>query len=290
MTNSNMNCEALDAALPDFLEGTLDDSRRSSVERHLRECVRCMSLVRDIESIRKEAQALPDLVPARDLWEGIEARIAAPVIALAARPEQSKRFVPVWMGIAAAALVVSTAGVTYLLTARSLAPAAVASVAGNGARSSLTPVMATGPSVPDQQAAPIARGSEHGGRVGVAPTSGRALQAVLGSTSDASRRPAVTGAGFASQNTDLLAGNTQVIYAREISALQSIVRRRKAELDSSTVAIIERNLEIIDAAIEKSKAALEADPASLMLSDQLTRVLDKKVELLRTAALLAART
>jgi len=81
-----------------------------------------------------------------------------------------------------------------------------------------------------------------------------------------------------------------VIYAREISALQSIVRRRKTELDSSTVAIIERNLEIIDAAIERSKAALERDPASLMLSDQLTRVLDKKVELLRTAALLAART
>jgi len=180
MTNSNTSCEALDAALPDFLEGTLDDSRRSSVERHLRECVRCMSLVRDIESIRKEAQALPDLVPARDLWEGIEARIAAPVIALAARPEQSKRFVPAWMGIAAAALVVSTAGVTYLLTARSLAPASVAIVAGNGARSSLTPVMATGPSAPDQQAAPIARGSEQGGRVGVAPTSGGALRVVGG--------------------------------------------------------------------------------------------------------------
>jgi len=29
MTSSNMNCEAFDAALPDCLEGTLDDSRRA---------------------------------------------------------------------------------------------------------------------------------------------------------------------------------------------------------------------------------------------------------------------
>ncbi|MEA2707348.1 MAG: putative zinc-finger, partial [Gemmatimonadaceae bacterium] len=52
MTNSDMNCEAFDAALPDYLEGTLDGSLRASVERHLRECVRCAGLVRDIENIR----------------------------------------------------------------------------------------------------------------------------------------------------------------------------------------------------------------------------------------------
>src|ERR1700682_2529931 len=119
MTNSDMTCEAFDTALPDYLEGTLDGSLRASVERHLRECVRCAGLVRDIENIRDEAAALPDLVPSHDLWAGIEARIAAPVIPLAARPERQKRLVPAWMGIAAAALIVSTAGVTYFLTARS---------------------------------------------------------------------------------------------------------------------------------------------------------------------------
>src|ERR1700674_3999550 len=122
MTNSDVTCEAFDAALPDYLEGTLGGSSRASVERHLRECVRCAGLVRDLEDIRKEAAALPDLVPSRDLWAGIEARIAAPVIPLAARPERQRRLVPAWMGIAAAALIVSTAGVTYLLTARSLRP------------------------------------------------------------------------------------------------------------------------------------------------------------------------
>jgi len=79
MTSSNMTCEAFDTALPDYLEGTLDDSRRASVERHLSECVRCTSLLKDRESISKQAASLPDMVPSRDLWQGIEARIAAPV-------------------------------------------------------------------------------------------------------------------------------------------------------------------------------------------------------------------
>src|ERR1700688_3372146 len=129
MTSSNMTCEAFDAALPDYLEGTLDDSRRALVERHLGECVRCASLLRDIENISKEAAAMPDLVPSRDLWQGIEARIVAPVIPLAARPERQRRFVPAWMGVAAAALIVSTAGITYMLTVRSFGPGQGSAVA-----------------------------------------------------------------------------------------------------------------------------------------------------------------
>ncbi len=91
MTTSKMTCEAFDAALSDYLEGTLDDSARASVERHLSECLRCSALVRDLENIRKNASMLPDLVPSRDLWQGIEARIAAPVIPLAARPDRIAR-------------------------------------------------------------------------------------------------------------------------------------------------------------------------------------------------------
>jgi hypothetical protein len=80
------------------------------------------------------------------------------------------------------------------------------------------------------------------------------------------------------------------VYGREIDMLQRIVSQRRTQLDSSTVAIIERNLKIIDAAIEQSRAALAGDPASRMLDQQLTHALDKKVELLRTAAMLPAST
>ena len=86
MTNSDMTCAEFDAALPDYLEGTLDERLRAAVQKHLSECVRCTSLVRDLEKIQKDAAALPDLVPSRDLWQGIEARISAPVIPLAAKP------------------------------------------------------------------------------------------------------------------------------------------------------------------------------------------------------------
>jgi anti-sigma factor RsiW len=273
MTSSNMTCEAFDTALPDYLEGTLDDSRRVSVERHLSECVRCTSLLRDIENISKQAAALPDMVPSRDLWQGIEARIAAPVIPLAARPERQRRMVPAWIGIAAAALVVSTAGITYTLTARSFGAAQTPSIA---------------PRVP--------RDTQARANTGEIPTSpvdinGAGTQPVPATNATKSsgpdRRP--TSASFVkSPETDR--AHSDLVYGREIDMLQNIVSQRRTQLDSSTVAIIEKNLKIIDHAIEQSRAALAKDPASRMLDQQLTHALDKKVELLRTAAMLPANT
>lgn len=273
MTNSNMTCEAFDAALPDYLEGTLDESMRASVEAHLRECVRCAGLVRDLENIQKEAAALPDLVPSRDLWEGIEARIVAPVIPLAARPERQKRYVPAWMGIAAAALVVSTAGITYTLTSRSL----------TGRQTQVATV------TPDQTQPPLDTGApqQSPDAATAAPVNGGS-ENLAGAPRSTTQRGGVQ-ANLVSQPQNGPA-SSDAVYGKEIEMLQRIVSERKAQLDSSTVAIIERNLKIIDAAIAQSRAALANDPASMLLSGQLTRALDKKVELLRTAALLPSNT
>ena len=84
--------------------------------------------------------------------------------------------------------------------------------------------------------------------------------------------------------------SSDLVYGKEIDMLQKIVSQRKTQLDSATIAIIEKNLQIIDAAIEQSRAALARDPASQLLGQQLTHALDKKVELLRTAAMLPAST
>ena len=275
MTNSNMTCEAFDAALPDYLEGTLGDSLRAPVEMHLRECVRCAGLVRDLENIQRDASALPDLVPARDLWEGIEARIAAPVIPLAARPERRRSFAPAWMGIAAAALMVSTAGITYTLTERSLAPrqGGEPAAATTSTQPQTDPQIDAVPSAPNAVAAapsPVERGNSNGGSLRVESSGPRSM----------------TDVSPASQTGPA----PEAVYGREIALLQQIMSQRKTQLDSSTVLIIERNLRIIDAAIEQSRAALAKDPASRLLSEQLTHALDKKVELLRTAALLPTST
>jgi hypothetical protein len=271
-----MTCEAFDAALPDYLEGTLDESLRASVERHLRECVRCAGLVRDIENIRDDAAALPDLVPSRDLWEGIEARIAAPVIPLAVRPERRRRLVSAWIGIAAAALIVSTAGVTYLLTARSLRQRDDSRVAvgGSASQTQSPSSVAPGATSPATEAAS-------------AVTNQSDPRRLVQRSTEASRSGVP--ATLASQNQPE-SGPSDAVYGKEIEMLQNIVKQRKTQLDSSTVAVIQRNLEIIDAAIEQSRAALSRDPASHMLNQQLTHALDKKVELLRTAAMLPVST
>jgi hypothetical protein len=282
MTNSEMTCEAFDAALPDYLEGTLDGSLRASVERHLRECVRCAGLVRDIENIRDKAAALPDLVPSRDLWEDIEARIAAPVIPLAARPEKQRRLVPAWIGIAAAALMVSTAGVTYLLTARSLRPSGDSRVAG---AIPVSPTSSTTASTSGAGAGAEAAGAQ--AAVAAVPRTGPDQSS--GSTRLPQKLSEQTSAGVPAILTSR-SQSPDAVYGKEIEMLQNIVKQRKTQLDSSTVAVIQRNLNIIDAAIAQSRAALAGDPASRMLSQQLTHALDKKVELLRTAAMLPLST
>jgi hypothetical protein len=276
-----MTCDEFDTALPDYLEGTLDDSRRAAVEGHLSECVRCASMLRDIENIQKEAAAMPDLVPSRDLWQGIESRIAAPVIPLATRPAPQRRMAPAWMGIAAAALIASTAGITYMLTANSLRPAKSSTVAAVTPSSPLQPTNGADSGVPAESTSapsPVGAGA-------------------------VTRQPDVTGSRVAARETpppqripvQLVSqssdrAHSDVVYGREIEMLQNIVSQRRTQLDSSTVAIIERNLQIIDAAIAQSRAALARDPASQMLDQQLTHALDKKVELLRTAAMLPAST
>jgi len=278
MTNSNMTCEAFDAALPVYLEEGLGSSLRAGVEGHLRECVRCTSLLRDIENIRNEAAALPELVPSRDLWQGIEGRITAPVIPLASRPVRQRRFAPAWMGVAAAAVIMSTAGITYLLTARTFRPARSAiltQIAQSNARSQSN-------ASPDSGVSLVPIPASSGDNIGTSTTPDGAGSRLAGSDGNTVRTPA----RLVNQTAAADREHSDVIYVREIDMLQKIVSQRETQLDSSTVAIIRENLQIIDRAIEQSRAALARDPASRMLDEQLTHALDKKVELLRTAVML----
>jgi len=81
-----------------------------------------------------------------------------------------------------------------------------------------------------------------------------------------------------------------VTYGREIARLEAFVRQRGDSLDPTTKAIIENSMRIIDSALVEARAALARDPASRFLTDQVDQTLQKKMELLRTVTLLAART
>jgi hypothetical protein len=87
----------------------------------------------------------------------------------------------------------------------------------------------------------------------------------------------------------LMEEHAEPVYDREILELRKIARERRSQLDPRTVAVLEQSIAVIDSAIAQSRAALAKDPASGFLATQLNHSLEKKVELLRTAALLPAR-
>ena len=78
-------------------------------------------------------------------------------------------------------------------------------------------------------------------------------------------------------------------YDREVADLQTIVRQRRADLDPATLRTIQKNLAVINKAIEQSRAALRNDPNSF-LAERLNSAREKKLRLLRTVALLPSTT
>lgn len=259
-----MTCEQLDERLSDWLENELDPATRTRLERHVAACARCTALVADLALIRREAASLPELVPSRDLWPGIEARIQAPVISLeqprvahgsSGRGRARQGW---WLGAAAAGLVAVTAGVTYYMTSQSVSDPVVA------VTSVAAPTVDTAPPVE------------------VAPP-----PAALVSTEERAPRREERPVASAPARTNEA---EQSEYARDVAQLRAIVSERRTELDTATLAVLEKNLELIDRAIAESRAALQADPASDFLADQLARAMTKKVAILRTVALLPARS
>lgn len=228
MSDMQMTCERVDAMLADFLEGDLGDAAQREVEQHVRTCVRCTALLRQLDAIRRDARALPAMAPSRDLWAGIAERIEAPVVSIDAAPRVRRAW---WRaGLAAAGLVMVTAGVTYSIARQ---------------------------------------------------------QGTLGGPTLAADSAAGTGAVLASNRPRVPA---TVTYEHEIAQLRQVLETRREQLDPRTVAIVENSLSVIDQAIADARAALAADSTNLFLGDQLNRALDKKLGLLRTVALLPART
>ena len=287
-----LDCDGFATALADYLEGDAPDAVRAAVEAHAEECAECRALLEDLQAIRHDAAALPVLAPSRDLWSGIAERIDAPVIPLERKARPT--IVPArrsWArpAIAAAALVVITAGITHYATRAEYDP----SLSGSRTASTQTPA----PVVPDSaQAAPrqevasaepvqtpAAGGPESTTGQPNAQRSGGGTPVAVASVNRA--RSSAT-----PQNAAQLVGAEQPLYDREIAELRTIVKSRRAQLDPSTIAVLEQSITVIDSAIAQSRAALAKDPASGFLATQLNHSLEKKVELLRTAAMLPART
>jgi hypothetical protein len=282
MNPITMTCAGVDEVLLEYLEETLDVASRASVDQHVASCVRCSAIMRDIGEIRSEAGRLPDLAPSRDLWKGISERIAPPVLPLSvpARPAMPRRWIPL-AAAAAAVLVVGTAGLTYVVTSRALAPSARVATVREAP-------------IPTQPArSPLPGGGSddvQSGAVAVESSAGTTEAEAPRAPARPTRRGGERSAALVSRSSEATRTLADLTYGDEIQRLQAIITERRRELDPATVSVIEQNLKVIDAAVRQSRAALARDPRSGFLVDQLNNALDKKVELLRTVALLPSRT
>lgn len=82
--------------------------------------------------------------------------------------------------------------------------------------------------------------------------------------------------------------SAEFTYDHEIARLLAVYKFKQHDLDSSTVAVVAKNMAIIDEAIAQCRLALRRDPVSGYLMQSLNDALDTKVQLLRTAAALPA--
>jgi hypothetical protein len=241
-----INCEHVDTVLSAWLEGDLGDDDRRAVDAHLRECLRCVSLVRDIENIRRDATNLPEMTPSRDLWEGIAARIEAPVIELKPRQAPAPVFRTWQMAAAAVVLMAMSSAVTYVLTS------------DQGATSSAQ-VVATPDSIGTPAETPVVPNV-----VVPRPRPSSGSTVLIRNESSA----------------------PEIMYNQEITRLRVILDQRRGDLDSATVTTVEKSLKAIDQAIIDARNALSGDASNAFLNEQLNRALEKKLGVLRRVALL----
>ena len=126
-----MSCEHYHETIGAWVDGTLDAVERREIEDHLAACERCATLAADLRHIRDLAQGLDHLTPPAALWERIAGNIRT-------RPGGGvKRMPPVWISLAAAAVLVLAIGIAVL---RRPAPADVRPAPPQNQAAAVSPV------------------------------------------------------------------------------------------------------------------------------------------------------
>lgn len=77
-------------------------------------------------------------------------------------------------------------------------------------------------------------------------------------------------------------------YDAAVTELEQALSEGKGKLDPRTLAVVQHNLQIIDNAIADARRAVAADPGNTWLRSHLAATMKKKVELLRSATMLAS--
>ena len=70
-----MNCADFEILLCDYMDGTLEQSRRSELEAHQRECAACAELARDVAGAVAFMERVPEVEPPHELLAKIAFQI-----------------------------------------------------------------------------------------------------------------------------------------------------------------------------------------------------------------------
>ena len=238
------------------LDGELPARESWEIEAHLRECADCAGEYDRIRTLVDRVAELPEAIePAVDLWPGIAARLDERRTGQTA-PEQSR----------------SGSGDTGQAWSqrRDRVASTGDELAGHRSRRDMAR-RAVIVSWLGAVAAALLLG------IGL----GRFLPIGLPSVAtDASAR---SSAEVVAANPEvLLASYEEPSYDLAIAELETILAGMRDRLEPETVAVVEENLAIIDAAIEEAREALLADPANAQLHHHLTANMQRKLRLLRT--------
>ena len=124
--------------LSEYLDDELSGDERARLEEALERDAELRGVLEELRGVRDAASALPHAGPARDLWPGIESRIASSdeaVVPIAKAATTRRRFsftVPQLAAAAVAALVLGSAGMWALMSANGEGP-------GSGSTIAVTP-------------------------------------------------------------------------------------------------------------------------------------------------------
>lgn len=257
-----------------YVDDDLGAQDRVTIAHHLEGCAACAATLAELIAVRDRARVLPALAAPDSLWASIEAKLAetpakAKVIDLAAEREKRRwSFSTLQLASAAAALVVVSATAAWFAGHHT----ATQPIAQN-----TSPVAITSRPVPEHPGDADDTTETRPGDDDVTTTAPPQVATVTpGSTKlprptplAASTVPA-TAANFGTER-----------YDTAIRDLELILAQNRSRLSPATVQVVEKNLALIDKAIEDARKALAADPASPYLNDHLAETMKRKADLLR---------
>ena len=77
---------------------------------------------------------------------------------------------------------------------------------------------------------------------------------------------------------------TEATYLQAVDDLTAALNERRPKLNPQTLAVVERNLRIIDEAIQETREALARDPGNQAITELLRASYQRKIDLLQRAA------